>query len=199
VSIIPRSSGALGYAQYLPEEMALYSKEALLDKMCAILGGRAAEDIFCGRITTGASDDFEKVTQMAYGMVQVYGMTDSVGIISFNPNKMSEYAFKPFSEQTAVAIDNEVRRIIDQQYARCKDLLSQHKAQVLALSNALFKKETIGYPDLKEILGPRPFPISGAYEKFVDQQVLEKRDLKDAVGAEPVTSPPPLGNPVPTP
>jgi len=190
VSIIPRSSGALGYAQYLPEEMALYSKEALLDKMCAILGGRAAEDLFLDRITTGASDDFEKVTQMAYGMVQVYGMTDSVGIISFNPNKMSEYAFKPFSEQTAQQIDTEVRRIIDQQYKRCKDLLSLHKDQVLALSNALFKKETIGYPDLKEILGPRPFPISGAYEKFVDTRLLEKGVIQPETTPEtPIETP----------
>jgi AFG3 family protein len=175
VSIIPRSSGALGYAQYLPEEMALYSKEALLDKMCAILGGRAAEDLLLNRITTGASDDFEKVTQMAYGMVQVYGMTDSVGIISFSPNKMNETAFKPFSEKTAQMIDAEVRNIIDSQYSRVKALLGEHKEKVEALSKALFAKETIGYPDLKEILGPRPYPISGAYEKFVDTRMLEEK------------------------
>lgn len=182
VSIIPRSSGALGYAQYLPEEMALYSKEALQDKMCAILGGRAAEDLMLNRITTGASDDFEKVTQMAYGMVQVYGMTDNVGIISFSPNKLSEYAFKPFSEQTAQAMDAEVRRIIDEQYTRCKSLLAAHKDKVEALSQSLFKKETIGYPDLKEILGPRPWPISGAYEKFVDTRTIN--DLKQTLGED---------------
>jgi AFG3 family protein len=176
VSIIPRSSGALGYAQYLPEEMALYSKEALLDKMCAILGGRAAEDLMLNRITTGASDDFEKVTQMAYGMVQVYGMTDSVGIISYSPNRMSESAFKPFSEQTAQLIDAEVRRLIDSQYDRVKALLNEHREKVEALSKALFAKETIGYPDLKEILGPRPFPISGAYEKFVDTRTLKEEE-----------------------
>ena len=179
VSIIPRSSGALGYAQYLPEEMALYSKEALLDKMCAILGGRAAEDLLLNRITTGASDDFEKVTQMAYGMVQVYGMTDSVGIISYSPNRMSESAFKPFSEQTAQLIDSEVRRLIDSQYARVKGLLNDHREQVEALSKALFAKETIGYPDLKDILGPRPFPISGAYEKFVDTRTIAAADKKE--------------------
>ena len=193
VSIIPRSSGALGYAQYLPEEMSLYSKEALLDKMCAILGGRAAEDLFTQRITTGASDDFDKVTQMAYGMVQVYGMTDAVGMISFSPNKMQEYAFKPFSEQTAQAIDSEVKLIIAAQYARCKDLLGEHKDQVIALSQALFAKETIGYPDLKEILGPRPYPISGAYEKFVDvQKILAAKPIVEAaaVPEEPVTEPP---------
>lgn len=179
VSIIPRSSGALGYAQYLPEEMALYSKEALLDKMCAILGGRAAEDLLLNRITTGASDDFEKVTQMAYGMVQVYGMTDSVGIISFNPNRMSENAFKPFSEQTAQLIDAEVKRIIESQYSRVKSLLNDHREKVEALSHSLFAKETIGYPDLKDILGPRPFPISGAYEKFVDTRVLATNKAQD--------------------
>ena len=183
VSIIPRSSGALGYAQYLPEEMALYSKEALQDKMCAILGGRAAEDLLLDRITTGASDDFEKVTQMAYGMVQVYGMTDRVGIISFNPQKMSEYAFKPFSEQTAQLMDAEVKRIIAEQYDRCKALLGVHKDKVEALSTMLFAKETIGYPDLKEVLGPRPWPISGAYEKFVDTRALQP--VTTAEAAEP--------------
>ena len=189
VSIIPRSSGALGYAQYLPEEMALYSKEALLDKMCAILGGRAAEDLMLDRITTGASDDFDKVTQMAYGMVQVYGMTDSVGMLSFSPNKMSESAFKPFSEETARKIDSEVKRIIDAQYARCKALLLSNKEKVSALSAALFKKETIGYSDLKQILGPRPWPINGAYEKFVDTQTLktvqEESDEKPVLADEP--------------
>jgi AFG3 family protein len=174
VSIIPRSSGALGYAQYLPEEMSLYSKEALLDKMCAILGGRAAEEIMLNRITTGASDDFDKVTQMAYGMVQVYGMTDKVGIISFAPSRLSESAFKPFSEQTAQLIDSEVRSLIESQYERVKGLLSQHKEQLIALSESLFAKETIGYMDLKEILGPRPWPIAGAYEKFVDTSLVEQ-------------------------
>jgi AFG3 family protein len=165
--------------------MALYSKEALLDKMCAILGGRAAEDLLLDRITTGASDDFEKVTQMAYGMVQVYGMTDSVGIISFNPNRMSENAFKPFSEQTAQLIDAEVKRIIESQYSRVKSLLDDHREKVEALSKALFAKETIGYPDLKDILGPRPFPISGAYEKFVDTRVLATKAEETVAGDIP--------------
>ena len=83
-----------------------------------------------------------------------------------------------FERTAARAIDSEVRRIIDEQYARCKALLGAHKDQVLALSNALFKKETIGYPDLKEILGPRPFPISGAYEKFVDTRLLETKKVE---------------------
>ncbi len=189
VSIIPRSSGALGYAQYLPEEMSLYSKDALLDKMCAILGGRAAEDIMLNRITTGASDDFDKVTQMAYGMVQVYGMTDKVGIISFNPSRLSESAFKPFSEHTAQLIDAEVRTLIEQQYDRCKQLLGEHKEKLVKLSESLFAKETIGYRDLKEILGPRPWPIAGAYEKFVDTSIVEQTmpkldELRDVIEPE---------------
>ena len=191
VSIIPRSSGALGYAQYLPEEMALYSKEALLDKMCAILGGRAAEDLLLDRITTGASDDFEKVTQIAYGMVQTYGMTEKVGIISFNPQKLGEYAFKPFSEETAQLIDQEVKQLIQTQYSRCKTLLNEHKDKVEALSKSLFAKETIGYPDLKEILGPRPWPISGAYEKFVDTRTLENCEPENQPQLPPITEPEP--------
>merc|ERR1712070_1031804 len=94
VSIVPRSSGALGFAQYLPEEMSLYSQEAILDKIAVSLGGRAAEELFVGRISTGASDDLDKVTKMAYSMVSVYGMNSGLGLLSYSQNNASEQFYK---------------------------------------------------------------------------------------------------------
>jgi len=120
VSIVPRSSGALGFAQYLPEEMALYSKEAMLDKIAVSLGGRAAEELFVGKISTGASDDLNKVTQMAYAMVSVYGMNPKIGLLSYSENNPSQRAYKPYSEETGQLIDREARLIVEDQYERVK-------------------------------------------------------------------------------
>ena len=180
VSIVPRSSGALGFAQYLPEELALYSKEALLDRICVILAGRAAEEVFVGRITTGASDDFQKVTNIAYGMVQMYGMNDKIGCLAWNPEEMKQFAFRPFSDATAEKIDAEVRKTVDEQYQRCKELLLTYKEQVLALSEMLFKKETVVYTDLKQVLGPRPWGIKSGYQKFVDG-ITEKQPTEEVL------------------
>merc|ERR1719411_2328655 len=107
VSIVPRSSGALGFAQYLPEEMSLYSQEAILDKIAVSLAGRAAEEIFVGKISTGAADDLDKVTKMAYSMVAVYGMNSKVGLLSYNQNNASEQFYKPYSDETGQVIDTE--------------------------------------------------------------------------------------------
>lgn len=167
VSIVPRANGALGFAQYLPEEMSLYSKEAILDKMCVTLGGRAAEELFTNQISTGASDDLDKVTKMAYSMVSVYGMNDSVGLVSFGQNNSSEQFYKPYSEKTATMIDSEARQLINQQYERVKVLLEEKKDLIMALSDKLFEKETLVYKDLKAVLGERPFDIKKEYHKFV--------------------------------
>merc|ERR550514_2077836 len=105
VSIVPRSSGALGFAQYLPGEMSLHSKEAILDKIAVSLGGRAAEELFVGKVSTGASDDLDKVTKMAYGMVSVYGMNPSLGLLSYNQNNANKQFYKPYSEATGQIID----------------------------------------------------------------------------------------------
>merc|ERR1719254_477820 len=107
VSILPRSNGALGFAQYLPKEMALHSKEAILDKIAVALGGRAAEELFVGRISTGASDDLDRVTKMAYAMVSQYGMNPTLGLVSYSQNNASEQFYKPYSEATAQIIDSE--------------------------------------------------------------------------------------------
>ncbi|GAB66471.1 ATP-dependent metalloprotease, partial [Plasmodium cynomolgi strain B] len=119
VSILPRSNGALGYSQHLSEEIMLFSRDAILDKVAVILGGRAAEELFIGKITTGAIDDLNKVTQLSYSYVSQYGMNKEIGLVSFQPNSSSEYSFyRPHSECLAHLIDNEVRSLIETQYNR---------------------------------------------------------------------------------
>ena len=137
------------------------------------------------KIHTGASDDFEKVTNIAYAMVQMYGMNKEMGCLAWNPENMKQYAFKPFSENTAERIDFEVRKLVDEQYLRVKDLLQQYKERVYALSDRLFEKETLVFADLKEVLGPRPWPLKKEYAKFVDTEInvepvtKEPEDLKE--------------------
>ncbi len=159
VSIIPRGIAALGYAQYLPKEQYLYTVEQLTDMMCMTLGGRAAESIVFGRISTGAQNDLEKITRMAYGMVTIYGMTDRIGNISFNdPN--GDYRFqKPYSDVTAQAIDEEVRRIIDEAYRRTKELLMEKREELERVAQALLAREIIFRSDLEDLIGERPFTI----------------------------------------
>lgn len=167
VSIVPRSSGALGFAQYLPHEIALYSQEAILDRIAVSLGGRAAEELFVGKISTGASDDLDKVTKMAYSMVAVYGMNPELGLLSYNQNNSSEQFYKPYSEETGQLIDKEARKIVDEQYTRVKDLLMEKKDLMKALADSLSEKETLVYNELREILGERPWQMKAEYSKFV--------------------------------
>lgn len=123
ITIIPRSKGSLGFAQYLPEEISLYTKEALLDMIKVALGGRIAEKIFFGKVTTGASDDIRKVTQIASGLVSVYGMSSGLGLVSYQGNEGP----KPYSEGTNKKIDLEIRRIVDEQFAQCEQLLESKR------------------------------------------------------------------------
>jgi AFG3 family protein len=167
VSIVPRSSGALGFAQYLPADVSLFSKEAILDKIAVTLGGRAAEEIFVGKITTGASDDLDKVTKMAYSIVSVYGMNDKLGLLSYQQNNSGEQFYKPYSEETGQKIDKEARAIVEEQYERVKALLQEKADLVHALSDRLSEKETLVYAELLEVLGERPFGISEQYQQFV--------------------------------
>ena len=129
VSIVPRGVAALGYAQYLPKEQFLYQTEQLIDEMCMTLGGRAAEEIVFGKISTGALSDLERVTKVAYSIVTVYGMNERIGNISYYDSKQSEYNFnKPYSEDTAKAIDEEVKKIIESAYIRTKKLLTEKES-----------------------------------------------------------------------
>lgn len=159
VSIVPRGLAALGYAQYLPEERYLYTREALVDRMTMAMGGRVAEEIVFGAISTGAQNDLERITKMAYAMVVDYGMSERIGYVSFNMSRDagdSPMFQKPYSESTAKAIDQEVRAIIDEVRERARVLLEGKRELLDEMAAALLKKEILGPRDLVEILGDRP-------------------------------------------
>lgn len=158
VSIVPRGIAALGYAQYLPKEQYLYQTDQLLDDMCMALGGRAAEDITFGKISTGALSDLERITKMAYSIVSVYGMNKNIGNISFYDSKQSDYNFtKPYSDSTAEKIDSEVKRIVDSAYDRTKKLLLDKREELEKIANKLLEKEILFQNDLEILIGKRPF------------------------------------------
>ncbi|MGZ3764173.1 MAG: ATP-dependent zinc metalloprotease FtsH [Mucilaginibacter sp.] len=168
VSIVPRGVAALGYAQYLPKEQFLYTTEQLEDGMCMTLGGRVAEDITFNKISTGAQNDLERITKLAYAMVTIYGMNDKVGNISFNDTQ-GEYQFnKPYSEKTSELIDQEVRAQINKMYERTKKLLTDNREGLIKLAEKLLEKEILFQSDLEEILGKRPFEHRTTYDEFVN-------------------------------
>lgn len=167
VSIVPRGVAALGYAQYLPKEQFLYTTEQLVDGMCMTMGGRVAEDIMFGKISTGAQNDLERITKLSYAMVTVYGMNDKVGNISFNDSQETQFQ-KPYSEKTAELIDDEVRALIADIYGKTKQLLLDNKEGLIALAEKLLEKEILFQSDLEEILGKRPFDHRTTYDEFVN-------------------------------
>jgi cell division protease FtsH len=160
VSIIPRGLAALGYAQYLPEERYLYTSEGLFDRMVMMMGGRVAEEIVFGRVSTGAQNDLERITKMAYAMVTDYGMSDRLGYLSFNlSGHRDEPVFdKPYSEETARIIDEEVGSIIEEVRGKARELLMEKHEELEALAKALLNKEVMSATEIEEILGPRPHP-----------------------------------------
>ena len=165
VTIIPRGEAALGYAQYIPKEQYLYRTEQLNDMMCMTLGGRAAEDIVFGKISTGAQNDLQKITNMAYGMVTVYGMNSKIGNLSFyDPTNENPFT-KPYSEATAREIDEEVRKIVHEAYERTKTLLIEKREQLEILAQELLKKEVLFKSDLEKLIGPRPFDVEHTIEE----------------------------------
>jgi cell division protease FtsH len=154
---VPRGVAALGYAQYLPKDQYLYTTEQLKNMICMTLGGRVAEDIVFGKISTGAQNDLERVTKMAYGMVTVYGMSSKIGNLSFY-DANQEYGFtKPYSDKTAELIDIEVRNLIDECYQKTKQLLTEKRDKLEELAQLLLKKEILLQSDIEEVLGKRPF------------------------------------------
>ena len=155
VSIVPRGQ-ALGAAWYLPEERVLQTKEAMLDEMCSLLGGRAAEELFIGSISTGAMNDLERTTKQAYGMIAFAGMSDKLPNICYYNN--AEYQFqKPYSETTAKIMDDEVLRMINEQYDRAKKILTEHKEGHAQLAQLLIDREVIFAEDVEKIFGKRPW------------------------------------------
>lgn len=157
VTIVPRGK-ALGAAWYLPEERQITPSQAILDEMCATLGGRAAEELFLGRISTGAANDLERVTKQAYAMVVYYGMSDKLPNLSYYDSTGQDYGFsKPYSDERARMIDEEVSKIINEQYQRAKDILSQHAEGHGKLADILIQKEVIFTEDVENIFGKRPW------------------------------------------
>ena len=157
VTIVPRGTAALGYAQYTPKEQYLYNTDQLNDQICMTLGGRASEDIFFGKISTGAQNDLQQITRTAYAMVTVYGMNEKVGNVSFYDPQQENAFTKPYSDDTAKLIDYEVRHLIDSAYARTKKLLTEKKEEVEKLANALLEKEVLFQSDVEVLIGKRPF------------------------------------------
>ena len=158
VTIVQRGQ-SLGAAWYLPEERMIVRTEQMLDEMCAALGGRAAEKIIFDKISTGALSDLEKVTKQARAMVSVYGLNENIGNITYyDSSGQSDYNFsKPYSDETAKVIDDEISKIIESQYARACQILKKHKAKLTALAERLLEKEVIFKDDLVDLLGERPF------------------------------------------
>ncbi len=187
VSIVPRGVAALGYAQYLPKEQFLYTTEQLTDGMCMTMGGRVAEDIVFGKISTGAQNDLERITKLSYAMVTIYGMNSTIGNVSFH-DPQNEYNFnKPYSEKTSEMIDHEVRLLIADVYVRTKQLLIDKRDGLEKLAQKLIEKEILFQADLEEILGKRPFDNRTTYDEFVngtgDQAPAAQGLIHDGVGA----------------
>jgi len=186
VSIVPRGVAALGYAQYLPKEQFLYTTEQLIDGMCMTLGGRVAEDITFGKISTGAQNDLERITKLAYAMVTIYGMNEKVGNVSFNDTQ-GEYQFnKPYSEKTSELIDQEVRKQISEVYEMTKKLLIDKREGLIKLADKLLEKEILFQSDLEEILGKRPFDNRTTYDEFVNGPDADQTPVAKALIPEGV-------------
>ena len=179
VTIVPRGNGALGFAQYLPKEVALRNREQLLDMICMALAGRASEQINFGKITTGASDDLKRVTSIVYQMVQVFGMNDKVGQVSF-PRDGEGYQEKPYGNALSELMDTEVKLVIDEAYQRTVDLMADKKDQVIAVAEMLLEKETISHIDIHNVIGKRPFATEAEYEQFVGMTWDKPVDVKSS-------------------
>ncbi len=187
VTIVPRGR-ALGAAWYLPEERQITTKEQMLDEMCATLGGRAAEDVFLGRISTGAMNDLERVTKQAYGMIAYLGMSERLPNLCYYNNE--EYSFnRPYSERTAELIDEEVKKMVNEQYERAKKILSEHKEGHNRLAQLLIDKEVIFSEDVEHIFGKRPWAsrseeIMNAQKISGELKAAEEEQEKRAIEAE---------------
>lgn len=188
VTIVPRTNMALGFAQYTTSDQKLYTKEELFDRMCMALGGRASEAITFNSITSGAQNDLEKVTKIAYAQVRVYGMSPTVGLVSF-PD-INERGKSPFSKTLKNLIDLEARKIIANAYYRTEDILRTNQDKLKKLAEELLKKETLNFNEVQGILGPPPFPG----KKFIDPVEFENslKNMEKAASSEEGT---PVGAP----
>ena len=207
VSIVPRGAAALGFAQYLPSENLLLTDLQLADQLCMTLGGRAAEEVVFGAVSTGAQNDLERVTKMAYARVAIYGMNKRVGLLSFPPE---DGKFdKPYSQATGAIIDEEVRTLVQSAYVRTLALLTEKRDAVEKLAQALLAKEVLGREQLTEVLGERPFARpAGSAPRNIDRYMNHTPvSLVAKPEAKPTPPPPPPreeereeeeGTPIPT-
>lgn len=186
VTIVPRGVAALGYAQYLPKEQYITRTEQMLDQMCMTFGGRAAEQVFFDKISTGAQNDLDKVTKMAYDMTTIYGMNNEVGQVSFYGMGKDSYQ-RPYSDDTATLIDNQVRELLETQYVRAQELLTKYKSETEKLAQALLEKEVLSGKDLEKLIGPRPF----GKEVAQDWAGIGDNTAEPSTGSNGVTPPPP--------
>ena len=161
VTIVPRGIGTLGYAQYLPKEEYITRTEQILDRICMAFGGRAAESIIFGKVSTGAQSDLDQVTRMAYSMVTVFGMNENVGQVSFHTLSQDQFQ-RPYSDSTASMIDGEVRRLLDVQFERAKVLLQERRSELELLAHTLLEKEVLLKSDIEKLIGPRRHTVAQA-------------------------------------
>jgi cell division protease FtsH len=173
VTIVPRGQ-SLGAAWYLPAERMIVQTEQMLDEMCATLGGRAAEKIIFNKISTGALSDLEKVTKQARAMVTVYGLNEKVGNLTYYDSSGNDAFVKPYSENTAKTIDEEISKMIESQYQRAIEILSDHKEKLTVLAELLLEKEVIFKDDLTKIFGKRPFDNSITEEKAPEKEIKKE-------------------------
>ena len=186
VTIVPRGQ-SLGAAWYLPEERQLNTKEQILDEMCAALGGRAAEKVVFNKISTGALSDLEKVTKQSYAMVQMYGLNDKVGNISFYDSRGQESFQKPYSDATATIMDQEASATIEGQYTRALDLLAEHRDKLDLLAAKLLEKEVIFKEDLLEIFGKRPWDVEVEDVKTEEVEATETKEIDSENDSENIS------------
>ncbi len=179
VTIVPRGVAALGYAQYTPKEQYLYNTEQLMDQMCMTLGGRASEDIFFHKISTGAQNDLQQVTKLAYAMVTVYGMNDKVGNVSFYDPQQDNYFTKPYSEETGKLIDEEVRKLVVIAYERTRRLLTEKRNEVESIAKELLEREVLHQQDVEELIGKRPYEEKKVFAEATEVEKETKPAISD--------------------
>ena len=179
VTILPRTSQALGFAQYTPVDKKLYSPDELMDRMCMALGGRVAESLTFNRITTGAQNDLQKVTKMAYAQIQNFGFNPVVGHLSFE-NADGDGGVKPFSKALNATMDLEARKLIAQSYQLTETVLKENKDALEKMAEALLEKETLNYDDVEALLGPPPFGKKHLVTPAdYEQQLREQANMAD--------------------
>lgn len=196
VSIVPRGVAALGFAQYQPKDNVIYTKDELLDRICMTLGGRIAEQIVFGKISTGAADDLDKVTKLAYAQVTKWGMNPTIGNVSYpDPNEGEITIQKPFSEATGKLIDREVREMVLVAYKRTEGILTERKSELSRVAKRLLEKEVLLKEDMVEILGPRPFHEHTTYEDLThDHPTPTPNPASASSNSPPPSSPSPQTN-----